>query len=160
MSPAGERLWELLESHLRAEGIELDDLVVRDQGRSRLVRVVVDGEGGVGVDRIADLSRSLSRLLDQEDPVPGSYTLEVTSPGLERALRRPEHYRKSVGREVVVKTREDVAGARSHRGILEAFDGAVLSLSVDGAARALPLDLVSEARTVFRWDKAPKPGRK
>ena len=160
MGDVGERLWETLEPYLEAEGVELDDLDVRGRGNGRLVRVTVDAPEGVGVDRIAQLSRGVSRLLDEQDPVSGSYTLEVSSPGLERPLRRPSHFEKSVGREVDVKTVEPIDGAQRHRGVLERIDDAVLSLVVDGTERAIPMDSVAQAKTVFRWEKSPKPGGK
>ena len=160
MKEVERQLWELVAPYLAAEGVELDDLDVRGGGKGRMVRVLVDAEGGVGVDRIADLARGLSHMLDEADPLAGSYTLEVGSPGLERTLRRPDHYRKSVGREVVVKTREPVAGSNSHRGILESFGDSGVTLRVDDADRLIELDQITEARTVFRWEKAPKPGRK
>ncbi len=152
MSDTNGRLWELVESYLAAEGVVLDDLVVG----GGLVRVTVDAEGGVDVDRIAEVSRGLSRLFDVEDPVAGSYRLEVSSPGLERALRRPAHYEKSIGREVVVKTGEPVSGERVHKGVLEAFDGKAITVRVDDEERLVPLSAVKSARTVFRWEKAPK----
>lgn len=160
MGDVGERLWETLEPYLEAEGVELDDLDVRGRGNGRLVRVTVDAPGGIGVDRIAELSRGVSRLLDEEDPVPGSYTLEVTSPGLERPLRRPSHFHKSVGREVDVRTAEEIEGAQRHRGVLERIDDRTLRVVVDGATRSIPIDSVTQAKTVFRWEKAPKPGGK
>jgi ribosome maturation factor RimP len=160
MGDVGERLWETLEPYLEAEGVELDDLDVRGRGNGRLVRVTVDAPGGLGVDRIAQLSRGVARLLDEQDPVSGSYTLEVSSPGLERPLRRASHFEKSVGREVDVKTVEPIDGAQRHRGVLERIDDAVLSVVVDGAERAIPMDSVAQAKTVFRWEKSPKPGGK
>jgi ribosome maturation factor RimP len=160
MGDVGERLWETLEPYLEAEGVELDDLDVRGRGNGRLVRVTVDAPGGLGVDRIAQLSRGVSRLLDEQDPVSGSYTLEVSSPGLERPLRRPSHFEKSVGREVDVKTVEPIDGAQRHRGVLERIDDSVLGVVVDGAERSIPIDSVTQAKTVFRWEKSPKPGGK
>ncbi len=154
------RLWELLEPWLEAEGVELDDLEVLGLGAGRLVRVTVDSPGGVDLERIAQLSRGLSRLLDETDLAGASYTLEVSSPGLERPLRRPSQFRKAVGREVILKTRAEVAGARNHRGILAGVGEGDVLVNVDGAERAIPLDHVTQARTVFRWEKAPKPGKR
>ena len=156
MSDTNGRLWELVESYLAAEDIELDDLVVS----GGLVRVTVDANGGVDVDRVAEVSQGLSHFFDTEDPVAGSYRLEVSSPGLERTLRRPAHYRKSIGREVVVKTGKPVAGERVHKGVLEAYDDKAITVRVGDEERLVPLGAVKKARTVFRWEKAPKPGRK
>lgn len=156
----GERLWHLLEPYLAAEGVELDDLDVRGGGRGRMVRVLVDAPGGLGVDRIAELSRGLSRLLDEEDPVAGSYTLEVSSPGLERALKRPRHFAKAVGREVAVTTSNEVDGATNHRGTLQAGGDDAIEVEVDGSMRTIPMTSISKAKTLFRWEKTPKPGGK
>ena len=160
MADGDSRLWGTLEPWLAAEGVELDDLEVLGLGAGRIVRVTVDAAGGIDLDRITDLSRGLSRLLDETAEFAGAYTLEVSSPGLERSLRRPEHYRKAVGREVVLKTRAEFSGARNHRGTLSAVGDADLLVVVDGSERAIPLGDVTQARTVFRWEKAPKPGKK
>jgi ribosome maturation factor RimP len=125
-----------------------------------VVRVTVDAPGGVDLDRITELSRGLSRILDDEDAVDGAYTLEVSSPGLERALRRPAHYRKAIGSEVAVKTGSPVSGATHHRGTLQSADDDAIVVSVDGEERRIGLDDVSRARTVFSWERGPKPGHK
>lgn len=160
MMDTADRLWGDLERYVSAEGIELDDVEVLGRGPAKIVRVTVDAADTLDVDRIAEVSRGLSRLLDETDAVEGSYTLEVSSPGLERKLRRPEHYRKSIGREVIVKTVEPVQDARSHRGILEAATDSDVVVTVDGVERTIPLATVSKARTVFRWEKSPKPGKR
>jgi len=160
MGDVDGRLWDLLEPWLEAEGVELDDLEVLGIGAGRLVRVTVDAPGGVDVERIADLARGLSRILDEDDLTGGSYTLEVSSPGLERPLRRPSQFRKAVGREVVVKTKDDVSGSRNHRGILASVGDTDVLVAVDGVDRVIPFDHVSQARTVFRWEKASKPGKR
>jgi len=165
VSGTAERLWGLVAPYVEAEGIELDDLEVVGKGNGTIVRVTVDGpvvgdtgRTPVGVDHIAALSRGLSRLLDAEDPVAGSYTLEVSSPGLERKLRRPAHYDKSLGREIKVKTNAPVEEARQHRGILTAADATGFTVEVDGRPRTIAYENVASARTVFEWEKAPKPG--
>jgi ribosome maturation factor RimP len=153
-------LWRVVERYLAAERVDLDDLDARGTGHGRVVRVTVDSPDGIHLDRIAELSRGLSRLLDEEDAVDGPYTLEVSSPGLERRLRRPEHFRKAVGREVIVKTASPVDGARSHRGMLESADEDGIVVGVSGGARRISLGDVTQARTVFRWERTPKPGRR
>ena len=160
MNQTTDRLWGLLEPYASAEGIELDDLDVRGGGKGRVVRITVDAEGGVDVDRIADLARGMSRLLDDADPFNGSYTLEVGSPGLERALRRPAHYGKSVGREVTITTTEAIDGETRHRGVIDAADDHAVTVRIDEVSRTIPLDAIGKARTVFRWERGAKPGRK
>jgi ribosome maturation factor RimP len=160
MHSAPDRLWSMLQRYLAAEGLELDDLEVLGHGRGRVLRVTVDAEEGVDLDRIAEASQGLSWLLDQEETIPGPYTLEVTSPGLERKLRRPEHYRKALGREVVVKTTREVEGAKVHRGVLDEAGETGFVVRVNGSRRHLVFDEVASARTVFRWEAASKPGKK
>jgi ribosome maturation factor RimP len=153
-------LWDSFETFLAAEDLELDDLEVVGGGEGRIVRVVVDADGGVGVDRLAETSRALSRLLDDTDPFEASYTLEVTSPGLERKLTRPRHFAKSIGRDATVKTKIEIAGQRRHDGVIAAADDVSVTLDVAGESRRLNYDDIAQARTVFEWKRNPKPGKK
>lgn len=149
-------IWTVVEPYLAAERLELDDLELLGRGPGTLLRVVVDGES-VDIDRLADVSRGLSRLLDNETALNDSYRLEVTSPGLERNLRRPSHYSKSVGREVVVKVADGDKKA-TIRGILS--DAGESSFTVESGDERSVVNYgdVLTAKTVFRWEKAPKPG--
>jgi ribosome maturation factor RimP len=149
-------LWEILEPYLAAERLELDDLELSGHGRGRILRVIVDGDG-VDIERLAEVSRGLSRLLDNETELDGSYQLEVSSPGLERKLRRPNQFMKSMGREVVAKVKEGEANKTLRGNIVDAGDR---SFTVEGSEGKFVVnygDVVS-ARTVYRWERAPKPG--
>lgn len=148
-------LWDTLERYVSAEGLRLDDV----EWSGRVLRILIDADGGVDVGRISDVSSGISRLLDSESDMQGSYTLEVSSPGLERKLRRPAQFRASVGREVVVNVRVDGDGTETHRGVLEAADDEVCILSIDGAARTIPMGEIASAKTVFRWERSAKPGK-
>ena len=159
MTDTAERLWGVVEPYVAAEGIELDDIEVVGPTGGRIVRITVDGEQPVGVSRLAELSRGLSRLLDDEDPIAGSYTMEVSSPGLERKLRRPRHYEKSLGSTVKVKTRTEIGGERHHQGKLTAAGADSFSVQVDGDERQIPYGDVTSARTVYVWEKQPRPGK-
>ena len=150
------RVWEEVEAYLQAEQLELDDLELVGRGRSRILRVLVDGDA-LDLDRIADVSRGISRLLDGIDTqlLADPYQLEISSPGLERKLTRPRHFEKSVGREVIIKTADG-----QHRGTLVATtqSGVTIALGDDEVQIAYP-EVVS-ARTVFTWEKPPKPGER
>ncbi|HWB88738.1 MAG TPA: ribosome maturation factor RimP [Acidimicrobiia bacterium] len=149
-------IWALVEPYLAAERLELDDLELSGRGRGRVLRVTVDGEG-VDLERLAELSRGLSRLLDDEPALQDSYQLEVSSPGLERKLRRPSHFSKSIGREVVVKTA--AAGAKTtHRGTLSGAGERSFTVESEEGPVTVAYDDVASAKTVYRWEKAPKPG--
>ena len=153
------QLWKLCEDYLASEGLELDDLEVAGHG-PRVLRITIDNDGGVDVEQLAGASRALSRLLDEMDPFDGPYSLEVTSPGLERSLRRPLHFEKSIGRDVTVKTSVEVAGFLHHRGVLETVGPDEFVVRVDGAPRRIAFGQVRSARTRFEWKKQPKSARK
>ncbi|MEA1903780.1 MAG: ribosome maturation factor RimP [Actinomycetota bacterium] len=149
-------IWDVVEPYLAAERLELDDLELTGQGRGRILRVTVDGDD-VDVDRLASLSRGLSRVLDHETGLQDSYQLEVSSPGLERKLKRPSHFLKSVGREVVAKVSLGDKNA-TLRGILAEADEDSFTIEGDEGTSAVNYEDVITAKTVFRWEKAPKPG--
>jgi ribosome maturation factor RimP len=151
-------IWSVVEPYLAAERLELDDLELAGHGRGRVLRVTVDGEDGVDLDRLADLSRGLSRLLDDVPGLQDHYRLEVSSPGLERKLRRPSHYRKSLGREVVVKTARAEEKA-TYRGTLTGADESRFIVDGEQGPVTVPYEEVVSAKTVFRLEKAPKPGQ-
>lgn len=160
MASKVDQLWGVIEPYLAAEGVELDDLDIVGKAPGVVVRLTVDAEDGVGVDQLASISRRVSRLLDEDDPVDGSYTLEVSSPGLERKLRRPRHFQKSIGRDVKVKSRNDSGGSDTVRGVLAAADEQEFVVEVDGEKRGIAYGDVVTARTVFTWEKAAKPGKR
>ena len=149
-------IWNVVEPYLAAERLELDDLELAGAGRGRVLRVTVDGDG-LDIDRLADVSRSLSRVLDHETDLDGQYQLEVSSPGLERKLKRPAHYQKSVGREVVAKI---LSGDEKStvRGVITEAGEASFTIETDDGPRDVAYSDVVTAKTVFRWEKAPKPG--
>ncbi len=157
-SAAASGLHGLLGPYLEAEHLELDDLQWLGPRGDRVLRVVVDQKGGVSLDRLAETSRRLSRLLDVDTDLSGPYRLEVTSPGLERRLRTPRHFQKSVDREVVIKIRTS-EGAQRIRGRLRSASEQGCEVVVEGDRRWLPYGAISSARTVFRWKAKPKPGK-
>jgi ribosome maturation factor RimP len=128
-----------------------------------ILRVTVDKpSGAVDLDEIALVTRLVSRDLDHDDFVPGRYTLEVTSPGLERHLREPKHYAWAVGRDVVVRLRNVAATDRRLAGRVTASDESGIDVvPTEGPARGTTIrvryDEIDRARTVFVWAAAPKP---
>ncbi|HEX6946735.1 MAG TPA: ribosome maturation factor RimP [Acidimicrobiia bacterium] len=156
MTTQTEQLWGLIEPYLAAERLELDDLELVGQGRGRVLRVFVDGEN-LDIDRLADVSGGISRLLDAESDLEGSYQLEVSSPGLERKLKRPAHYIKSVGREVVVKLDRD-GQTVTRRGVITGATEDGFTIAGEDGESTVDYAQVKSARTVFRLEKAPKPG--
>ncbi len=131
-------------------GVELEDV---QWGGGRL-RLVVDTAEGIDSGTLVLVTRTISTELDAADPIPGRYTLEITSPGVERPLRRPEQYRKAVGSAVAVKLRPGDDGERRIEGRLVAADDELITLETgDGERREIRLEVVDRARTVFDWGR-------
>ena len=141
----------LLGPVIEAEGLELYDVTRGREGGRRVLRVIVDGPDGVDLDTLSRLSERVSRRLDLAGYETGPYDLQVSSPGIERPLKRPEHFRRSVGERVKVKTSAPVAGSRTHIGTLIAADDAGVTLEVDGDERRLSHADIASARTVVDW---------
>ena len=142
---------------VEAAGLEVWEISFgREQGR-RVLRVSVEREGGVDLDTIAALSERLSRRLDLEGfAEEASYSLEVSSPGLERALRSPRHFERSVGQQVKVKTVEPVQGRRVLEGALVSADAEVIVIASEGGELRVPYADIASARTVFEWGSGLK----
>lgn len=118
---------------------------------------------GVDIDQIALVTRLLGRELDHnEDAVPGRFTLEVTSPGLERTLRTPHHFAREVGKEVTIRFTSEFNGRRRLAGLLVAATDSTASVRVADTAETIefPLSIVDKAKTVFVWESQPKPNSK
>ena len=126
----GYELWELEYSPGRGNG---------------LLRLYIDAEAGITVDDCERVSRAVSELLDVEDPIPGQYTLEVSSPGLDRPLRTAQQFARFVGETVYVEVAEAVEGRRRFKGALTAADAATIEVDVDGRRWALPLAGIRKA---------------
>jgi ribosome maturation factor RimP len=154
-----EEVRDLAGAVARRRSLTLWDVELGGRPGRAVVRVFVDAEDGIDLDTVAEVSEELSRGLDLRDPIPGRYTLEVSSPGLERTLRSPEHWRLSVGSNVVVKTIEPLfpAGHRAEGTILEVDDDKVVLETPDGNFE-LPHDVIRSARTIFEWTSNGKGG--
>ena len=150
-----EELFDLVRHALAPLGLELVDLELR----SGVARVTVDRLGGADLESLAGASRVVSTLLDEHDPFPGSrYSLEVTSPGVERPLRRPEHFARAVGEKVSIRTLPGSSERRLQGTLVTAdADGVVVSgPELPGGSRRLSYDEIERARTVFEWGAGAK----
>jgi ribosome maturation factor RimP len=150
---AVERVRELVEPLIEREGVELYDVELE----SGILQIMVDRPGGIDVDTIGTLSQGISDALDVADPIPDSrYLLEVTSPGIERKLRLPEHFAAQVDNVIAVKVQRGVEGDRRFEGVLKSADGTGVEVSVAGkdgdVTRRLEYEEIESARLVFQWD--------
>lgn len=162
-SPVIQRVRELVEPI--ASDLELDLYDVEQRGGT--LRVTIDtppgSEGGVDMDQLALATRLISREMDHQDPIPGRYTLEVTSPGVERTLRTPAHFQREIGKTINVRLANSAGDDRRIEGVLIAADDESATLRLDDeelTERVVPLADIDRARTVFVWGPQPKKGGK
>jgi ribosome maturation factor RimP len=151
------RLRAVIEPVIMDAGFDLEDLTVSRAGRRHLVRVIVDGDGGVNLDEIAHLSRDVSAAIDEAEQVGGAiaakeldgpYQLEVSSPGVDRPLTEPRHWRRNVGRLVSVK-----AGERTVTGRITEVDAESVMLDVNGRTERVPIDQLGAGRVQLEFTR-------
>ena len=144
----GDEIQALLEPSIERLGYELTDLEVRLSGSGGLVRLTIDSPEGIDLDDCEKVSHAASALLDVEDPVPGNYNLEVSSPGLDRKLTKSEHFQRFAGETLKVTMRFPIEGRRRFRGTLVSSDDENIVVEVDGESHSLPLSMIDTARLV------------
>lgn len=156
MSTAEERVKALVVPIIADLGLDLYDF----EYAGGVVRVTLDKDGGVDLEAIALATRLISREMDHVDPISGRYTLEVSSPGLERNLRTPSHFQRIVGWTVNVRTHASVPGDRRAQGVLSAADDNGITVTFTKGKELLERQLaygdIERARTVFEWAKTEK----
>jgi ribosome maturation factor RimP len=140
---------------VEAAGLDLVDVELGHEGRRRVLRVTVDREGGLDLDTIAQVSERVSRRLDVEGYDPGPYALEVSSPGIERPLRRPDDYAVRIGQRVRVRI-DSEEGRETLTGTLVGADAEGATLATDAGERAVRYEDITSARLVVDWDEELK----
>ncbi len=159
--PVVNRVVTLIQPIVDDLGLELYDL----EFGGGFLKITVDtppgSPGGIDVDQLSRVTRLVSRELDHSDPIPGHYTLEVSSPGLERNLRTPRHFEREMGKEVAIRLRHVVQGERRISGELIAAGPNTFTVRRESGEEVdISYDDVDRARTVFVWQAQPKPGKK
>lgn len=151
---AKERVVDIVEELalpiVRGQGLELVDVEYKKEGSNWFLRVLIDKPEGVDIDDCSRVSEQLSERLDQVDPIPSAYFLEVSSPGAERPLKKPADFERAVGRYVHVSLYQPLEGQKSFEGVLLSYgeDGAELEIKEKGAAKqvVIPVTEVASAR--------------
>lgn len=150
MSNFEQKLTELLRPTVEMTGMELLGIEYISAGNNSVLRLYIDHENGIDVDNCADVSREVSAILDVEDPISSEYSLEVSSPGVDRPLFTKEQFQLVVGETVEVKLGMPLNGRRKFKGILETVEGDNLVVVVDGQDYELPISNVDKANLVAK----------
>ncbi|MFQ5682595.1 MAG: ribosome maturation factor RimP [Candidatus Binatia bacterium] len=147
------RVWEIAVPLVTAEGMEVVDIELRREGHRgrRVLRLYLDKEGGANLDDLARVSRRIGDLLDQHSAVEGAYVLEVSSPGINRTLKKPEHFARFVGRRIRVRTRETIEGRKSFLGILKQAREGKIAVLQDGKEVHIPFSAIEKANYEHDW---------
>ena len=165
--PMTDRVASIVEPELATIGVELVDI----EHKGPILRVVLDEPGGIGLDRLTEITRRLSKVLDDADPIAARYNLEVSSPGVERPLRTPRHFAAVVGQIITFKWASGQGAERLTGTLVSADEDGIelLESPLPGAAdpalhappgpRRFDYHAIERARTVFEWGPAPKPGK-
>jgi ribosome maturation factor RimP len=145
--PKTARVWDIVEPITVDAGLELVDIEHRREGRGTVLRLLIDKQGGISLDELTRVSREVSDVLDAHpEAVAGAYTLEVSSPGINRPLTRPAHFTAFVGKRVQVRTRRPIGVRHSFRGVLTSVDSdGIVITSDDAQTHAITFDAIARA---------------
>ena len=143
-------LSKLIEPVVQELGCELWGIEKLQQGRQVVLKIYIESAKGINVDDCARVSRQVSAILDVEDPIPGEYMLEVSSPGVERRLFKPEHFNVCKGEKVQITLRQAFDGRRKFQGLLCGLEDEEVVIRVDDAQEiVLPMDSIERARVLM-----------
>ena len=145
LSPREQKLLDVLEEHAADKGVEIVTVEVMGSKKSPTVRVYIDTPEGVSFDQLAAAQQWINDLMDRIDPFPGAYTLEVSSPGIDRPLRTQSHFARFVGETAVVKTTSPVEGRSSFSGTIVSAQDAAVVLDCEEGQVTLALDDIKKA---------------
>ncbi len=144
-----EKIPGLVEPVLTADGRELVEVEYRREATGWVLRLFIDQDGGVSIDDCAQVSRVIGDLLDVADIIPVAYHLEVSSPGLNRPLRKPEHFRSVIDKIIDVRTTILLSGRRRFKGLLREISGDQIRMDCDGSLHEIPLQFLERARLCY-----------
>ena len=145
LSGKERQLLDALSPRAEAEGVEIVTVEIVGAMKAPTIRVFIDTPGGVGFDELASAQAWINAIMDELDPFPGAYTLEVSSPGIDRPLRTLEHFARFAGQTAVVKTSRPLDGRSSFAGAIVSAEGDEVVLDVDGEHVAIPFDGIKRA---------------
>ena len=142
---------ELITPIIDERGITLWDIEFKKEGPSYVLRIYLDKDGGIGINDCEEVSRALSVVLDEKDPIPQAYMLEVSSAGLDRIIKYDFHFEKCMGKNVDVKLFANLDGVKEFTAKLTGFDGENVTMEKDGSEIALPFNKISSLRLTVEF---------
>jgi ribosome maturation factor RimP len=146
------KIEEVAKRVAESEGLEVVEVEVKGGGNNRLVRIAIDKPEGVTHGDCELISHQVGTILDVEDIVPGRYTLEVSSPGVERKLMKPQDYERFQGKKARITLREPVEGRKNWEGTLAGYAGGAVMVEIEpGKTREFPLNQIQKANLKFEW---------
>jgi len=151
MARASGSLSQLVSSVVEPMGYELVGVEYNRTERGGLLRVYIDQDEGILVDDCAKVSRQVSAILDVEDPIQENYSLEVSSPGMDRPLFSLQDFTRFQGREMQIKLRDKLEGRANFKGVLQQVEGEILVLGVDNTLYDIPWDMIDQAHLVPKF---------
>ena len=151
MASKHDTLVKLLTPVVESLGCELWGLEYMSQGRHSTLRLYIESPDGIGLEECEKVSRQVSSVMDVEDPITGEYSLEVSSPGLDRPLYSLEQFQRYIGERLSVKLRSAFDGRRKFSGQLKGIENEEIILVVDGHEYLLPIELIEKANIVPRF---------
>lgn len=146
------QLLEALESSAEGRGVEIVTVEVIGSSKSPVVRVYIDSPEGVSFKELTESQEWIGELMDEIDPFPGAYTLEVSSPGIDRPLRTPEHFMRFVGEEAKIRTNGPIDGRSNFKGRIVSADEDTLALELEEGEAEIPMSAIRRANLVGKID--------
>lgn len=152
LSKKEKQLLELLEANAKDSDVEIVTVEIIGSSRSPVIRVYIDAEGGISFKELTESQEWIGQLMDEVDPFPGAYTLEVSSPGIDRPLRTPAHFSRFAGDDAKIRTKSPIDGQSNFKGRIVSADDHGVTLDIDGNQVSIPFESIRRANLVGRVD--------
>ena len=152
MSKIEEKVEKLVKPKVEEEGYELYDVEYAKEGKDYFLRIFIDSEKGIDLNDCEKVTNSISDILDEADYIKEQYFLEVSSPGIERVLKKNKHLQQNIGKEIEIKLfKKDENGKKEYIGILESFDGNKITINISDSVINIERKDIAHIKTVYNW---------
>lgn len=156
MAKIEEKVQELLEPIINKLGYDLYDVIYTKEGKDYYLKIFIDKEEGIGIEDCEKVNNEINDILDEKDLIPESYFLEVSSPGVERLLRKEKHFLKNIGKEIIIKLYRPINKKREFTGLLNSFENGIVTLELEKEILKFELKDIVSVNTVFDFEGGNK----